>query len=272
MTFVTTHIPCDTYRYGTGSMCAHLTSDQRDRFLSRLRLFKNEYGTCAVVGASGQLRNDQMGAVIDAHEAVIRVNSAPVSGYEEMVGSKTTWRVLSMDEYSSFKQYPKRWLKRHSNMSGAVSASKLAITCHWPFDGRCKPTRMRQVFHDTPSTYWIDPRMIVDFEKRHFSGIRQKTMNAGMVALLVANRMCKTFNVYGFSDGSCFDQCYHYYECKRDERHFYKNRGASNGYHNFGAHGSLLKNLSSIFPTGTRHSGTCRSGTVPLAHPMSTNK
>lgn len=149
---------CETHRYGTGSMCAQLNSSQRAQFVAGLRFFKDTYETCAVVGASGQIRHSAMGAAIDAHQAVIRVNSAPVLGYEEMVGSKTTWRVLSMDEYSSFEQYPKRWLRRHAVMSGAVSSSKLAITCHWPFDGRCAHVRIHLCCSGRRSTCLTDNR------------------------------------------------------------------------------------------------------------------
>lgn len=48
------------------------------------------YSTCAVIGNSGILLNSENGALIDSHEAVIRLNNARTSGYERNVGSKTT--------------------------------------------------------------------------------------------------------------------------------------------------------------------------------------
>ena len=50
------------------------------------------YRTCAVVGSSGNLRGTAFGEAIDAHDAVIRVNAAPLSRHEAAVGTRTTWR------------------------------------------------------------------------------------------------------------------------------------------------------------------------------------
>ena len=52
------------------------------------------YKSCAVIGSSGALSGSGMGSVIDAHDAVIRVNMAPTEGYEHDVGSRTTIRFL----------------------------------------------------------------------------------------------------------------------------------------------------------------------------------
>jgi len=52
------------------------------------------YQSCALVGSSGVLRNSSWGATIDEHEAVFRLNNAPVEGYKQDVGSRTTVRIL----------------------------------------------------------------------------------------------------------------------------------------------------------------------------------
>ncbi|XP_047322582.1 beta-1,6-galactosyltransferase GALT29A-like [Impatiens glandulifera] len=53
-------------------------------------LSNERYSTCAVIGNSGILLNSENGALIDSHEAVIRLNNARTNGYERNVGSKTT--------------------------------------------------------------------------------------------------------------------------------------------------------------------------------------
>lgn len=59
------------------------------------------FGSCAVVGNSGTLLQRELGAEIDAHDAVIRVNHAPVAHsaagrrYARWAGTKTTWRVVT---------------------------------------------------------------------------------------------------------------------------------------------------------------------------------
>ncbi|XP_020749649.1 CMP-N-acetylneuraminate-beta-galactosamide-alpha-2,3-sialyltransferase 1-like isoform X1 [Odocoileus virginianus] len=49
--------------------------------------------TCAVVGNSKFLRGSGLGLKIDQHDVVLRMNQAPVQGFEADVGKKTTVRV-----------------------------------------------------------------------------------------------------------------------------------------------------------------------------------
>lgn len=53
------------------------------------------FGSCALVGNSGALRGATWGPAIDTHQAVLRLNQAPVSGYQSIVGAKTTFRILN---------------------------------------------------------------------------------------------------------------------------------------------------------------------------------
>jgi hypothetical protein len=55
---------------------------------------------CAVVGNSGSLLEDQRGAEIDEHDAVLRFNAAKIAGFEQFVGSKTTIRLLNSPDAS----------------------------------------------------------------------------------------------------------------------------------------------------------------------------
>ncbi|MEQ2186162.1 hypothetical protein GOODEAATRI_025799, partial [Goodea atripinnis] len=45
---------------------------------------------CAVVGTAGILNGSKMGAEIDAHDYVFRMNGAVIKGYEEDVGKRTS--------------------------------------------------------------------------------------------------------------------------------------------------------------------------------------
>ena len=53
------------------------------------------FTSCAVVGSSGSLLSDRHGQEIDQHDAVIRFNTAPVRGFEPVVGSRTTVRLVN---------------------------------------------------------------------------------------------------------------------------------------------------------------------------------
>jgi len=57
------------------------------------------YRTCAVVASAGILRNRRFGAQIDAHDAVIRFNSARTRGMEAYVGGKTTIRLMNRENF-----------------------------------------------------------------------------------------------------------------------------------------------------------------------------
>ena len=58
------------------------------------------FGRCAVVGSGSQLDASKLGACIDGHDAVIRLNDAPVAPqYADDVGQRTTWRLSTMQSW-----------------------------------------------------------------------------------------------------------------------------------------------------------------------------
>uniref|UniRef100_A0A3P9N713 alpha-N-acetylgalactosaminide alpha-2,6-sialyltransferase n=1 Tax=Poecilia reticulata TaxID=8081 RepID=A0A3P9N713_POERE len=64
---------------------------------------------CAVVGTGGILNGSKMGAEIDAHDYVFRMNGAVINGYEEDVGTKTSVYVHTAHSITAsleiFKEY-----------------------------------------------------------------------------------------------------------------------------------------------------------------------
>ncbi|XP_076138219.1 CMP-N-acetylneuraminate-beta-galactosamide-alpha-2,3-sialyltransferase 4 isoform X4 [Alosa pseudoharengus] len=83
--------------------------------------------TCAVIGNGFAIKNSSLGAAINKYDVVIRLNDAPVRGYEHDVGNKTTLRLFYPESavYNPslqnnpdtllvlvpFKQQDLRWLK-----------------------------------------------------------------------------------------------------------------------------------------------------------------
>lgn len=51
--------------------------------------------TCALVTSSGQLIGSKRGVEIDRSECVIRMNDAPIVGYQRDVGQRTSLRVVA---------------------------------------------------------------------------------------------------------------------------------------------------------------------------------
>ena len=66
-------------------------------------------GSCAVVGNSGALQSQDDGALIDAHDQVIRFNDAPTKGHEAFVGSRTSIRLWVMPEEGPFSLPWRAW-------------------------------------------------------------------------------------------------------------------------------------------------------------------
>ncbi|XP_040926121.1 ST3 beta-galactoside alpha-2,3-sialyltransferase 3a isoform X4 [Betta splendens] len=82
--------------------------------------------TCIIMGNGGILINKSLGQQIDGFDVVVRLNQAPVKGYEKDVGSKTTLRITypegaiqKIDQYedqslfvlSAFKAQDFKWLR-----------------------------------------------------------------------------------------------------------------------------------------------------------------
>ena len=171
--------------YGFQAMC---TGDGAKEALQMIHELRDpptcHHRTCALVGASGTLLGARLGAEIDKHDAVIRINFAPDGNQAASephaphthgptwvadIGARTTWRVLTMEGYGYLRHYPRFWLKPpkghgvHDDMSGIPQHPYLAITCHTPSSGhrdlgRCRVERLRQVFaHASSASYLINP-------------------------------------------------------------------------------------------------------------------
>ena len=100
------------------------------------------YASCAVVGSSGILRGGRLGAVIDAHDAVIRINAAPTHRHEEAVGRRTTWRI-----HNSEKPY----------MMAVSDLPELQVAiCHMAWIGSCQHQAFSGAYDETLA--YINPR------------------------------------------------------------------------------------------------------------------
>ncbi len=83
-----------------------------------------------------------------------------------------------------------------------------------------------------------------------------------MTAIAFARELCGSVHVYGFGNGSCGGQCYHYYDCgarsdpRFNQSSFLNDAKRSGGYHNFSAQARALLRMADagdIVP----HWGSC---------------
>jgi hypothetical protein len=83
----------DTVSGGKRATTPNDLADWQARIRKLAALPETGFGTCAVVGSSGALLEHKLGTLIDAHDAVWRVNAARVGGSAVHVGSRTDVRV-----------------------------------------------------------------------------------------------------------------------------------------------------------------------------------
>uniref|UniRef100_A0A8D0EE89 alpha-N-acetylgalactosaminide alpha-2,6-sialyltransferase n=1 Tax=Salvator merianae TaxID=96440 RepID=A0A8D0EE89_SALMN len=77
--------------YAVVKSAVQLLNDTGNRQLFSKNKFPNSCVRCAVVGNGGILNGSHQGKEIDAHDMVFRLNGAVIKGFEEDVGTKTSF-------------------------------------------------------------------------------------------------------------------------------------------------------------------------------------
>uniref|UniRef100_A0A7N9DCK4 Lactosylceramide alpha-2,3-sialyltransferase n=1 Tax=Macaca fascicularis TaxID=9541 RepID=A0A7N9DCK4_MACFA len=208
--------------------------DDSFRKWARIREFVPPFGIkgqlrcrrCIIVGNGGVLANKSLGSRIDDYDIVVRLNSAPVKGFEKDVGSKTTLRITypegamqrpeqyerdSLFVLAGFKWQDFKWLK-YIVYKERVSAS----------DGFWKSVATR-VPKEPPEIRILNPYFI---QEAAFTLIglpfnnglmgRGNIPTLGSVAVTMALHGCDEVAVAGFGyDMSTPNAPLHYYETVR---------------------------------------------------------
>ncbi|XP_078697585.1 alpha-2,8-sialyltransferase 8B-like [Branchiostoma floridae x Branchiostoma belcheri] len=170
---------------------------------------KNEirhYKTCALVGNGGILTDSLCGAEIDSRDYVIRFSLAPVSGYEEDVGTKTNltvmnvqiiYRVVQSQKLISTRNVYSPRLKRLNGTTflffsnayekrllfkqffRAVQANKISVTVNYVSPKSDVKSILRKIF----------PGL-----SRHLGTV----MTTGLTAVIAATNFCDEIFLYGY--------------------------------------------------------------------------
>ncbi|MBN3295771.1 SIAT9 sialyltransferase, partial [Amia calva] len=180
---------------------------------------------CVVVGSGGVLRGSHIGTRIDRHDVIIRMNNAPVSGFERDAGSRTTIRLTypegaphSPGEYRNtslvalvvFKSYDLDWL------AGVVAKEPLGWwTKLWFWKEvvesiPLQPTSFRilnpEIVHETGQA-------LQGYSNQPIGMSIPKVPTLGTCAVVMALRLCDEVNLAGFGyDLQHPDAPLHYYE------------------------------------------------------------
>ncbi|KAK3271633.1 hypothetical protein CYMTET_20030 [Cymbomonas tetramitiformis] len=153
--------------------------------------------SCAIVGNSGTLLGGKQGEEIDRHDAVLRINYAPVKGWEVDVGSKTTY------DFSN-RENARRILKTNVKMRDSTLL----------FFEVGSPTNRKQMFvplvkkFPDRKIHFLHPGFVVrgldlwfdlksEVEARRHTKYHDKPMS-GLFAVLFMTQVCTSVDLYGF--------------------------------------------------------------------------
>ncbi|KAK7154775.1 hypothetical protein R3I93_009660 [Phoxinus phoxinus] len=178
---------------------------------------------CIIIGNGGILFNKSLGAKIDQYDVIVRLNEAPVAGFEKDVGSKTTMRITypegaiqkperyeksSLFVFSAFKPMDFKWL-RHM-----VYQDKLrSMEGFWKSVARIVPRDPEDMRILNP--YFIQEAAFRFIGLPHNKGLmgRGNIPTLGTVAITMALHNCDEVAVAGFGyDMNTPRAPLHYYE------------------------------------------------------------
>ncbi|XP_026175713.1 CMP-N-acetylneuraminate-beta-galactosamide-alpha-2,3-sialyltransferase 4 isoform X1 [Mastacembelus armatus] len=207
-----------------------------------------ECRSCVVIGNSFAIKNSSLGSMINKYDVVIRLNDAPVKGYEDDVGNRTTMRLFYPESASynpglhnepdtlmvlvPFKQQDLRWLK----------------------EILYNEKRIRKGFWKPPPQIWLgdvskirvlDPHFLQQTAERllHIPLQPKSKQNpvhptTGILAVFVALNYCDVVHIAGFGYPSSKSQ--------KQPIHYYgydTMKSMKNSYHDLNHEAQALKRL-----------------------------
>lgn len=215
--------------------------------------------TCAVVGNAGVLKLGRHGSSIDRHDAVWRVNQAPVGGkeYQAIVGSKVTFRLLNSkwstvycedgvysDQVPGGTSNLARYLMGLEPPNATLVASRADAGA---FDRLATAQHRRRP--DLQPTALLSSRVISRARAwllTYNNTAGDVSPSTGLLAVYVAMQLCERVSVYGFSlvdsrwaaDMKDKGKRYHYFHKFHDSEQLRAHK-----HHAFSLEGDFLKSL-----------------------------
>jgi hypothetical protein len=168
--------------------------------------------SCAIVGNSGALLEQEYGDLIDSHDSVIRFNNAKIEGFEKHVGSKTTHRImnchsiLNINNEEYYKQQKARFPDLNRNALFEFENENLIFKTNpnwklWELANVLDPVKKKN------NTCFIDEHFY-DFGLR----LLGKEPTNGLLGLLLALKYCTDITCFGFT----------FHQDSWDKKHYYE--------------------------------------------------
>lgn len=175
----------------------------------------------AIVGSSAILKKQKAATKIDQYKDVIRFNRAPIIGWEQIAGSKTTLRIVNGHVFQNVKFL--RW-KEDNNFVKNLKNSRIAVAA-----ADFQHSLISKNTHQSNTVHEIQYNNLVKYINKRFStSFNTPTVGFLGILLMVASNI--TPHIYGWSKGNM--------------SHYYNNRNPeSSKYHNFENEWNVLDRL-----------------------------
>jgi len=174
------------------------------------------YKTCAVVGNSGVSLLHASGSEIDSHDAVFRMNLAPVRGFEEHVGSRTTFQIVNSPNIREMLTGSLQW-RTNDNSTRLVmfeTATRFArqhLAAALLEEHGDRALLLNPSFSNQCHRVWMTLKESLEAETG--SSFHRKPMS-GFFATFMALQVCDHVDLYGFDayTSSGTKNLYHYFD------------------------------------------------------------
>lgn len=185
------------------------------------------FKSCAVVGNSGVVLLRENGKEIDSHDAVIRINMAPVRGFETYVGSKTTFNIVNSHNVREMLQGLRHWTStKNSRLVMFETASHFAryhlcqpLLKKFP---QANPILLNPIFSNRVHRVWVQLKYLLEQEQN--TQYNRKPMS-GFFSVFYALNMCDKVDLYGFDAYTSKKKSYRY--------HYFDDVQGFTGVHSF---------------------------------------
>ncbi|NXQ32287.1 SIAT1 sialyltransferase, partial [Alaudala cheleensis] len=177
-------------------------------------------GRCAVVSSAGSLKSSRLGQEIDSHDAVLRFNGAPVRGFQEDVGQKTTIRLMNSQLVTVEEQ---QFLREPLYNTGILivwdPAPYHAEIHEWyrkPDYNFFESYKAYRRTHPEQPFYILNPKMqwqLWDIlQENSLEHIQPNPPSSGMLGIVLMMTLCDQVDVYEFLPSRRQTDICHYYQ------------------------------------------------------------